>query len=48
MTPNVRANRPNGKAAELEDAPELWAFLKGARWAERYYGIGGATTGEQR
>ena len=35
-------------ADELEDAPEPWAFLKGARWAERYYGIGGATTGEQR
>ena len=34
-------------AAEPDDAPEAWAFMRGARWAEKHFGIG-ATTGEQR
>ena len=34
-------------AAEPDDAPEAWSFMRGARWAEKHFGIG-ATTGEQR
>ena len=33
-------------AAEPEDAPEAWSFLRGARWAEKHFGIG-ATTGKE-
>lgn len=40
-------------AAEPEDAPEAWSFLRGARWAESALAVRwgvklGATTGEQR
>ena len=34
-------------AAEPDDAPEAWSFMRGARWAEKHFGIG-ATTGEQQ
>ena len=33
-------------AAEPDDAPEAWSFMRGARWAEKHFGIG-ATTGKE-
>ena len=33
-------------AAEPDDAPEAWSFMRGARWADKHFGIG-ATTGKE-
>ena len=51
--PQIAEGRYRTWAAEPDDAPEAWSFLRGARWAESALAVQwgvklGATTGEQR